>query len=83
MREYSIERMFRDAKTIQNLIETNLVGRPGSAKPFRHCREIVPVSVTRVRNVPDIIASGRRCGGSRQNLRGKRDDHRFSYSLFA
>jgi alkylation response protein AidB-like acyl-CoA dehydrogenase len=27
MREYSIERMFRDAKTIQNLIETNLVGR--------------------------------------------------------
>ena len=27
MREYSIERMFRDAKTIQNLIETNLVER--------------------------------------------------------
>jgi acyl-CoA dehydrogenase len=27
MREYSIERMFRDAKTIQNLIETNLAER--------------------------------------------------------
>ncbi|OGP66576.1 MAG: hypothetical protein A2170_17600 [Deltaproteobacteria bacterium RBG_13_53_10] len=27
MREYSIERMFRDAKTIQNLVETNLVER--------------------------------------------------------
>jgi alkylation response protein AidB-like acyl-CoA dehydrogenase len=27
MREFSIERMFRDAKTIQNLIETNLVER--------------------------------------------------------
>jgi acyl-CoA dehydrogenase len=27
MREYSIERMFRDVKTIQNLVETNLVER--------------------------------------------------------
>ena len=32
MREYSIERMFRDAKTIQNLIETNLVARASLGK---------------------------------------------------
>ena len=32
MREYSIERMFRDVKTIQNLIETNLVARASLGK---------------------------------------------------
>ena len=32
MREYSIERMFRDAKTIQNLEETNLVQKALIAK---------------------------------------------------
>lgn len=32
MKEYSIERMFRDAKTIQNLEETNLVQKVLIAK---------------------------------------------------
>lgn len=32
MREYSIERMLRDAKTIQNLQETNLVQKALTAK---------------------------------------------------
>jgi len=34
MREYSIERMFRDVKTIQNLIETNLSERAWIGKSF-------------------------------------------------
>jgi len=32
MREYSIERMLRDAKTIQNLAETNLVQKASASR---------------------------------------------------